>query len=127
MKPINPRRLPPFVGRSLSGHCDSCSADIGDLCAPDCPARRPTVSQYDPAEHIFEWARNSAEHYSRMEGLAKYPRDASFVTAAAGMAFTLATETYRAMLKGNEIDRNEVSPVSILAAAKRFLEFQTEE
>jgi hypothetical protein len=31
------------MGRSLSGHCDACGADVGELCAPNCPDRARDV------------------------------------------------------------------------------------
>lgn len=74
------------------------------------------------AQHIFDWASSSAEHYQKMKGIAKYPRGGNFTTAAAGMAFALACETYRDMKN----DRAEFCPTSILDAAKLFLDWEGE-
>lgn len=86
-------------------------------------ASRSNPPDSDGALHIFNWASSSAEHYRRMLALVKYPRAGNMTTAAAGQAFTLATETYRAM-KG---DRDEYSPEDILAAGMLFLAWEGEE
>ena len=74
------------------------------------------------AQHIFEWCRNSAEHDAKLQGVAKYPRHGNFSTAAAGMAFALSCEVYRAM----KADREDYSPSDILNAALLMLEYERE-
>lgn len=83
-------------------------------------ASRSNPPDSEGALHIFNWASSSAEHYRRMQALAKYPREGSFATSAAGMAYALASETYRAM----RADRDDYDPSDILAAAILFLQWE---
>lgn len=76
-------------------------------------------------QHIMNWCENSAPHHARLLGLSKYPREGSFSTSAAGMAFTLANETYRAMRKGGDCEH--YSAQDILGAAIVMLNWEPEE
>lgn len=85
------------------------------------------MSEYDPAAHIFNYARNSAPHYQKMRRLHELRNDAFSPSAIAMAARGLASETWRAMRKDNAIDPGVVRAVHILRAALMFLEWDGEE
>jgi len=78
------------------------------------------------AEHILSWAENSGPHYQCLNGLSKYPRDASFSLEAARMAFVLACETYRDMRRRGDI-REPYLSADILEAAFLMLAWESPE
>lgn len=84
------------------------------------------VPRFSNAEHIFTWGRNSQEHWQRMLGLLKYPAEGNFATAKAGMAFTLATDIYRAMVRSRET-MDDCTPADILGAAIEILNWNGED
>ena len=85
------------------------------------------MTEYDPATHIFNYARNSAPHYRKMLRLHELRNDAFAPGRVAMDARGLASEVVRDMRKRGEMEALTVRAVHILRAAVMFMEWDGEE
>lgn len=76
------------------------------------------------AEHIFQWARNSQEHWKMMVAARAYPEGENFSTSRAYQAFAVARRTYRDMQSDRQGE--SYSAADILAAAGLMLDWDGE-
>lgn len=76
------------------------------------------------AQHIFNWARNSAEHHKAMCAARSFPEGENFSASRAQGCFRAATSAYRAMRPDRQGE--SYSAADILDAAKLMLEWDGE-
>jgi hypothetical protein len=78
------------------------------------------------AEHIFQWARNSSEHFEAMRAARSYPEGENFSTSRAMGLLAVATKTFRDM-KQDRAQCGEYTSEDILHAAALMASWDGEE
>lgn len=89
------------------------------------PAQTPFA--YDPATHIFNYARSSWPLYQKLLRLHELRNDAFAPASVAMDARALAGEAMRAMRKDQVVEFGEIRARHILQAALMFLEWDGEQ
>jgi hypothetical protein len=80
-------------------------------------------SQFSPAEHIFQWARNDASLHSSMVAARRYPDGGNFTTSRAQALFIVARQAYKEMQGDTD---GSYTAIDVLEAAALMLKWDGE-